>query len=270
MSIKIRNKKGKVLLLVAATIMSVYVFAQTSLAKGVSDNPAVTGAAAASRTISTTGSADVMVNPDQVVFTLAVETDNKDIMKAKADNDARISKIMAITKEYSIDSKYVKTDYINVNPKYTYKPNGDNVFTGYEIHRGMVITLKDLTKFDEFLTRLLAAGANYVQNVQFTTTELRKYKDQARSLAIRAAKEKAEALAKEIGQTTGKAISVQEIQEDAYSYYSPWGSGQYAVNAASNTLVNAQATNSPSVSGQDYAPGQIKVSAKISVVFDLN
>ena len=39
----------------------------------------------------------------------------------------------------------------------------------------------------------IEAGANKVQGLEFLTTELRKYRDQARSMAIKAAQEKAAA-----------------------------------------------------------------------------
>lgn len=109
------------------------------------------------------------------------------------------------------------------------------------------------------------------------TTELRKHKDESRALAIEAAKEKAIALAKGLGQTIGKASMIQEIQEDTYSYYSPWSSmGYYGgnlagnVNATSNTIANAQGASTQSTTSDDFSPGQIKVSARISVTFDLN
>lgn len=226
------------------------------------------------RTLSVSGTADVMVTPDEAVFTLAVETIHTDIKKAKSDNDASVKKIKALTEELKLDPKNVVTDYINVYPSYTYSNNGENIFKGYVVRRGMVITLKELAKFEDLLTGILDSGANYIQNVQFRTTQLRKYKDEARSMAVKAAKEKAAAMAKELGQTIGKANMIQEIQEDVYS--SPWGYSSYSgtnwsSNAAmSNTVVNAPGASGLSENNQDFSPGQIKVTARVSVTFDLN
>ena len=227
-----------------------------------------------SRTISVSGSADVMVIPDEAVFSLAVETTNMDVSKAKAENDSSIKKIKAIANELKIDSKYVATDFINVFPKYSYTNNGDSVLKGYTVHRGLVITLKDLSKFEELLTRLLDAGANYIQNVQFKTSELRKYKDEARAQAVKAAKEKASAMAKELGQTIGKANMIQEVQEDIYSYYPPWSSSysgtNFIGNSLSNSISNAQGAGGQNINYEDFSPGQIKVSARVAVTFELN
>ncbi len=46
-----------------------------------------------------------------------------------------------------------------------------------------MVTLKDITQFDDLLTELVAANVNYIHGIQFRTTELRQYRDQARALA---------------------------------------------------------------------------------------
>jgi len=58
---------------------------------------------------------------------------------------------------------------------------------GYSVQKTIVVTLSDLSKFEDLLSGVLEAGANYVHNVEFRTTELRKHRDQARALAIQAA-----------------------------------------------------------------------------------
>jgi len=272
-----KSIRSKSILVVSMLLLVMFIFTTTCFAEDIVSNQEASSNQATTRVLSVTGSADVMVIPDEVVFTLAVETTNMDIAKAKSENDVSIKKIKKIAEELKIEAKYVVTDYISVNPKYTYTNNGESTFNGYIIHRGLVITLKDLARFDELFTKILDSGANYIRNVQFRTTQLRKYKDEARALAIKAAKEKAVALAKELGQTIGKANMIQEIQEDAYSYYSPFSSGGYSgansvsnVNAFSNTIVNAPGASSQGTNSDDFSPGQIKVSARISVTFDLN
>ncbi len=261
---------SKIILLITVLLLTILVFTATCNAQGDFSIPEARDNI---RTISVTGSADVMVIPDEAVFTLSVETENMDITKAKAENDTLIKQIKNITNEFKIESKYVVTDYINVNPKYTYNNSGESIFKGYTVQRGLVITLKELGKFDEMLTRLIEAGLHNIQKVQFKTTQLRKYKDEARTLAIKAAKEKASDMAKELGQTIGKANTIQEIQEDTYSYYGPWSSyysGANWTSALSNSVSNAPASGGQSESYEDFSPGQIKVSAKVSVTFDLN
>ena len=50
--------------------------------------------------------------------------------------------------------------------------------------------LKDISKYEDVLSGVLESGANYVEGIEFRTTELRKYRDQARVMAIKAAKDR--------------------------------------------------------------------------------
>jgi uncharacterized protein YggE len=80
------------------------------------------------------------------------------------------------------------------------------------------------------------------------------HKDRARALAIRAAREKATALAREIGQTIGKAHSISEESEGR--------------NMSANTTTLAGGRFSDDESST-IAPGTIRVTAQVSVSFIL-
>jgi uncharacterized protein YggE len=130
-----------------------------------------------------------------------------------------------------------------------------------------VITLRDLTKFESLLGDALGAGANYVHGIEFRTTELRSYKDQARALAVQAAQEKAEALAEELGQKLGEPTTIEEVQAGwASSYGARWGLPWNSVVA--QNVVQELGGGVPLGQGS-LAPGQISVNAKVAVSFEL-
>ena len=153
------------------------------------------GQQATPRLITVTGQSEVNVVPDEVVITLGVETLDKKLSAAKTQNDASVKKILALAPQYQIEAKYVQTSQISIYPRYQGGSWGGSNFIGYEVEKTIVFILKDVSKFEEFLSGVLEAGANSVQGIQFRTTELRKYKDQARAMAVKAAKEKAVAKA---------------------------------------------------------------------------
>lgn len=220
--------------------------------------------ALAARPITTTGDAEIKVAPDEVILILGVETWDKNIQTAKKQNDDRIKKITMLTKDFGIDPKHVQTDHINVEPRYRNGLYTDADFIGYFIRKTVVITLKDVSKFEDVFTGALSAGANHVQGVQFRTTELRKYRDQARALAIQAAREKARALASELGRKIGEPQSIQENQSSWWSSYSArWGGAM-----TQNVVQNVGGGSAFSEEGT-FAPGQISISARVTVTFDL-
>jgi uncharacterized protein YggE len=219
------------------------------------------------RTISVSGNAEVMVVPDEVVLTLGVETLDLQLTAAKSTNDAIVQRVLAIAQDMQIDPKLVQTDYMNIEPSYDSSYNKRN-FLGYYVRKNIVITQKDVTRFEELLSRALEAGVNYVHNIDFRTTELRKYRDQARALALQAAQEKATAMGKQLGQSIGQPLKILENYNTWWYPWSSWWGGSYASQTAQNVVQNAGGEN-PIESDTGISLGQIAVSASVTVDFEL-
>jgi uncharacterized protein len=218
-------------------------------------------------TISVTGDAEVRVVPDQVILILGVETSDKDLMTAKSQNDERIKKLLALTSRYEIKPEHVQTDYINIEPRYT-DSYSQREFIGFFVRKTVVITLKDTSKFEDVLTGALQEGANYVHGIEFRTTELRKHRDAARALAINAAREKATALAGELGRKVSNPLDIRESSFGWWSSYGSWWGSRWSGGIAQNVMQNAGSGSAPS-GDSTIALGQITVSAQVSVTFAL-
>ncbi|MFH1140849.1 MAG: SIMPL domain-containing protein, partial [Chloroflexota bacterium] len=153
------------------------------------------------RTISVTGSANVMVVPDEVALTVGVENSDLVLTKAKNDNDAIIKRVLAEVQNLGVEERYIQTDYISIEPRYqdAYLKDASQKreLIGYFVRKNIAFTLKDVSRFEDLYSTILESGVTHVYGIEFRTTELRKYRDQARVLAIQAARGKAEALAKE-------------------------------------------------------------------------
>lgn len=223
-------------------------------------------------TIDVSGTAEVEVAPDQVIYSLDVTNVDMDLQVAKRKNDEIVGKVLALTKRFSISPQDVKTDYISLEKKYEfirdakvkiYDEDGDEIgkkiFKGYEISKTVIVKLRDLSKFEEFFSEILNSGITEVNSVKFETSNLREMKDKAREMAMKAAQEKAAAMAGAIGQTIGKAISVVEVENTNRGYSMS--------NISANTT---SAVGSFVQSVATFAPGSIKVEASVKVSFLLN
>jgi uncharacterized protein YggE len=220
------------------------------------------------RTLSVTGDAEVKVAPDEVVINLGVDTFDKDLSRAKKDNDDRIKKIMAACRAAGVEDSRMATDQLRLEPQYgssgSYS-SGRLVLEGYYVRRALQVTVRDISRFDAVMSGALEAGANVVHGVHFGTTELRKHRDTARSLAMKAALEKATALAKEYGMKPGKARSIQETGGRSWSNYGVSGRGGGGMGMQN---VVQETGGGGGVEGT-MAPGMVAVSAGVAVVFDL-
>lgn len=242
----------KILLLLAIALS-----ANTVLAQEVRDRPLIT----------VSGQAEVRVPPDEVVFTLEVESIDKDVLAAKKKTDESVKAVFAIAKNNQVKSDDVQTSYISVEPKY----NTDDIeyeerravkriFLGYAVSKTIAIRLSDISRFDPLLSDVLKAGVTKVRNVEFRDSQIRKHKDQARAMAIKAAQEKARLLAREIGQTIGLAYSITEGTTGRYI------SGG-VLNQNSTAVISGDFSAGESDSA--IAPGLISVTAQVTVSFEL-
>jgi uncharacterized protein YggE len=210
------------------------------------------------RLITVTGEAEVLVVPDEVVFDLTVQTLNKELRVAKAQTDERLKKLIELTRRYNVEARDVQTDYIKLEPRY--RGNDESrLFIGYSVRKDLVFTLRDVSRAEEMLSEILESGITRINGVRFQTSQLRKYRDEARASAIRAAQEKATALTAEIGQKIGKAYSIEEETTPSRSLYSQ--------NSSANnmTIVGDDAASSEGT----LSLGQIKVTARVTVRFEL-
>ena len=203
------------------------------------------------------GQAEIMVVPDEVAFNLRVVTVDKDLLSAQKRNDDVVKRVLALARDYKIPSTQVQTGYISLDEKYsdeeaTRKPA---VFLGYEVTKRIAIVLRDVSKAEAMLADIFKSGVTRIESVEFRSSQTRKYKDQARALAIKAAQEKANALAREIGQSIGKAHTI--IEE---------GVTPYGANLANTTR---GVIGDYSDSEGTVALGQISISAKVLVSFEL-
>mgnify|MGYP001823932422 FL=1 len=227
---------------------------------------APTASAQDERRITVTGEADVRVVPDEVVLTLGVETDDLDLSAAKSENDARMSRVMAVAEEAGLPDNLIRTDYLGIEPRYRF--DGPNrIFLGYWVQRSVSLTLRDIDAFEDLLSAVLEAGANYVHGSDCRSAGLGTHRDRARSLALEAAREKAEMMAAELGHEVGATVLIREDRSGWWSSYGGWWRGGRGAYMSQNVVQNAPMGGATTEGAT--APGQISVTANVSVTFEL-
>ncbi len=218
------------------------------------------------RTVTVSGESEIKVVPDQVVLTLGVATANKDLGELKKQNDRRMKNVLAAIAAAGVAASDVQTDYLSLEPEYDRDYPASRTLIAYVQRTTVVVTLRKISLFDQLLPAVLQAGVEYIHGIDFQTTQLRKHRDEARALAVKAAKEKATALAAELGQTVGKPQSIQEGYNNSWSSYrSWWGRG---VSSMSQNVSRSSGDDGGSSSGA-LAPGTLSVRANVTVVFEM-
>lgn len=216
--------------------------------------------------ISVSGSAEVKVTPDEIYLSVGVETRDSNLPDAKRQNDEQIAKALGFLKRAGLPDKDVKTDYINVEPSYDHNISRLTPLY-YQVQKSIEVKLTKIETFEGLLTGLLTNGVTHVHGVEFRTSQLRKHRDAARAAAIRAAKEKAEALAAELSVKIGK---VSNINANDY-----WGggwsgsSGYWGGRSGGGGSQNSSQNQGGAVEKTDgtLSIGQVSISASVNVTF---
>ncbi len=218
------------------------------------------------RSVQVTGSAMVNVTPDRAMIQLGVQSNGSTPEIVQAENATAIQSVIKTLQAQGIETKDITTDYYVVEPVYD---NYDSLYIkGYRINNMVAITLRDVQQTSAVIAAALEAGANQIVDVEFYTSDLRKYRDQARDLAMEAAQEKAQALASAAGAEAGCVLT---ITENSWSYYNGWWYGRSQNLWTQNTVQNAAPGNSAGSSAGDepISLGQISVKAEVNVTFSL-
>lgn len=225
------------------------------------------------RTVSTSGTFAVEVPPNQVLILMGVKTSNADLNNAKTQNDERTRAILATAKAAGVAPERVQTGTISITPKYPENRDEYGKVLAYVVERKVVIDLRDVTKFENLISECLKDGANYIHNIEFRTTDLKKHRMLARKEAAKAAREKADLLATELGTAVGKVRTITEYSPDSLSpySYSRYGGAGPMLQMASNATVSmgGGSDGSDAADGTTMSPGHLSIRSTVTAVFDL-
>ena len=202
--------------------------------------------------INVNGEGKVKVVPDQATIAVTVETKGNNAKDVKKQNDEKIDAVLKFIKKMNLASADYKTQRVSLNPQYDYEKKKHS----YNATQTIEILLKDLSKYDELMEGLVNEGINRIDNVTFQSSKLAQYQSEARKLAMKDAKLKAEDYVSVLGQKVGRAMT---ISDNSQTYY------PQPMYAAMKTMERSDA----SAPRETLAVGEINITANVTVSFIL-
>jgi len=202
--------------------------------------------------INVSGEGKIKVTPDQAAITVSIETKGTKAADVKEENDIKMDAILKFIKKATIAKEDFQTLRVSLNPNYDYEKKKHN----YIATQSLQILLKDLSKYDELMEGLVNEGINRIDNVEFKSSKMKQLQSDARKLAVKEAKAKAEDFVSVLGQKVGKAILISDNSQT----YNPQPR-MYAMKAMAMDGVEAPR--------ETLAVGEIEITANVSVSFIL-
>lgn len=200
--------------------------------------------------ISVTGEGEIKVVPDQAVITATVETKGNVAKEVKKQNDQQIELVLKLIKKMNLAPTDYKTQRVSLNPQYDYEKKK----TTYNATQTIEILVRDLSKYDPLMEGLVDQGVNRIDNVVFQSSNLSKYQSEARKMAMKDAKNKAEDYVGVLGQKVGKAMVISDNSQS----YNPQPVYARLMKTEMSDMVSPRET---------LAAGEIKITANVSVSF---
>lgn len=203
--------------------------------------------------INVTGEGKIKTIPDQACISISVETKGAKAVDVKKENDNKMDAILKYIKKMNIAKEDFLTQRVSLTPNYNYEKKKSE----YLATQTLSINLKDLSKYDVLMDGLVETGVNKIDNVEFKSSKILQIQSDARKLAIKDAKLKAEDFVSVLGQKVGKAIVISDNSQN----YNP-----HPIMYASMKSV---AMNDGETSNQTLAAGEIEIVVNVSVSFIL-
>lgn len=203
--------------------------------------------------ITVSGEGKVKVAPDQASISISIETKGTKAEDVKRENDKKMDAILKFIKKSNIPAEDFQTQRVSLNPNYDYEKKKSN----YVATQTVQILLKDLSKYDVLMEGLVNEGINRIDNVEFKSSKMIQLQSEARKLAVKEAKAKAEDLVSVLGQKVGKAIL---ISDNSQSYHPQ--PRVYAMKAM-------ESMDDSSAPRETLAIGEMEITANVSVNFIL-
>lgn len=201
--------------------------------------------------ITVSGEGKVKVAPDQASISISIETKGTRADDVKRENDKKMDAVLKFIKKSNIAKEDYQTQRVSLNPNYDYEKKKHN----YIATQTVQILLKDLSKYDALMEGLVDEGINRIDNVEFKSSKMKELQSDARKLAVKDAKVKAEDFVSVLGQKVGKAILISDNTQT----YVPQPR-MYAMKAAFDAELAPRET---------LAIGEIEITANVSVNFVL-
>lgn len=260
-------------------------FCQTSFGARLNNNNENTA------TISVSGNAEIQVEPDHAIFSFSIETQSSTLDSVLQANDAKIQTIVNFLQASGVEAESIRKEPIDINPVIDSKagwkgkayvqvplqaqsfnppplnaspvgkPNQPATPNSFRASRSLSVKVVSLDSLEAIYRGLIERGVYNIGDVSLRSSELQKHQDEVRLKAMQNAKEKAAAMANQLGATLASVKSIHEGNASNDHWRSR--STSFGLPTASTPARISSPNPTP------FATTMITVSASANVVFIL-
>jgi uncharacterized protein len=185
--------------------------AAASLAGAGNVPPTPEGGAPLQRTLRAAGEGRTTAVPDLATVTFAAVAVDASLAKATRDANDRARRLLDAVAAAGVPTADVQTSRYDVQiERGAERPQDPPRIRGYRVTNAIAVRVRDLARLGALLDRAVAAGANEVDGPVFSRADPAAEQARALAAAVRAARTKAEEMARAAGVQLGELLELRE------------------------------------------------------------
>lgn len=214
-----------------------------------------------SNVISVTGVGEAIAVPDVAQFSFSVNEKGESVEIAQDFASKKMNAAIDFLKKSGVEEKDIETTGYNAYPQYQYdycrgfECTSEQKLIGYEVSQTISVTVRDTKKAGELLSGVGQTGVTNISGIAFIVDDEEKFKEEARTKAIEAARTQAESIAKGLGV---KLKGVVGFSEDAGYYPQPYYEGGYGGDMMVKSSV-----------APELPAGEEKITSRVYVTYEI-
>ncbi|WP_170317810.1 SIMPL domain-containing protein [Paroceanicella profunda] len=201
-------------------------------------------------TISVTGEGESVLVPDLAYVTLGVTTEGETAAEALTANTDAMTRVFDLLTQQGVAERDTQTSQFSLNPVWAdQRDNAEPRIAGYRASNLVTIRVREIDALGGLLDGLTRQGANSIQGISFSASDMTEAMEKARRAAVEDARARAALYADAAGVALGEVLSLSE---------------QGGGGGAPMYRMAAEAAPVP------LARGETTVSASVSMVFEIS
>jgi len=192
--------------------------------------------------------------PNQVTLSLTLENVSPHLSKARDNVERRSEQLLRAIRRFNLDDKDIEAGQVRIQPEYRWE-NNKRVQIGTKVSRVMQFRIRDLEQYPDVLDEVFSAKVDSMAQVEFSHSQAEALQQKSLAKAVLNAKDKAERMARQLGQKVGKAFMIEEA-----------GAGRPMPVARKEVMMMADSAPQPK---SDYQTGEIAFSRQVRIIFYL-
>lgn len=206
------KKLALTLAAIAVLIPLLFMASGLGQAANVSDS---TSGAGPTHAITVFGKGKFYTPSDEASLSFSVRTVRNTASRAMSDNSEAITKVLNALRSQGLTEAEIKTGNVSLYPQEDWRNGRAPKIISYTAENRVIIRTKKLDKLGGIIDAASTAGATEISGLTFQLSEDSDAEQECLKIALKNARKKAEAIAKEMGVNLGNAIIISEGVQDA-------------------------------------------------------